>query len=218
MDVGQSRFIVIHRHISLIKWQRPLRFRLYCIAVMVWLLFKRSVWWKYHPIKELMCFALIAKTLNPQYYIRPSLPSSIVCEFAANVQRSWRRWESWRGERGPLLPFPVHSTWSWANCCSTSEAHFKKGSFSWVLCGDLCVSAVRLTTSPKLMRSARWLKTSGTRGSPNCACLPTDSSVRWKLTPGWGAHLFQCNPGTGCSFHLFLILDYNNYNIYIYIL
>lgn len=128
MDVGQSQFVVIHRHISKIKWQPPLRIRLCCITIMVWLLFKRPIWWKY-PIKELMYFALITITLNPQYCIRPSLPSWMVCEFAANVQRSWRRWETWRGERGPLLPFPARSTWSWANCCSTSEAHLEKSLF-----------------------------------------------------------------------------------------
>lgn len=54
---------------------------------------------------------------------------------------------------------------------------------------SLSVSAVLQTTSRKLMKSARWSKTSGTPALPNCACQPTASSLRWKLTPRFHSSL-----------------------------
>lgn len=58
----------------------------------------------------------------------------------------------------------------------------------------VCVSlsVVHLTTSPKLMKSARWSKTSGTHALPNCACLPTASSLRRRLTPRFDASHAKC--------------------------
>lgn len=173
---------------------------------MVWLLFKRPIWWKY-PIKELMCFALNTKTSNPQYYIRPSLPSWMVCEFAANVQRSWRSWETWRGERGPSLPFPARSTWSWASCCSTSEAHPQKASFSWVVWWLVCLcsasdnipKADEIRTLVKDIWDTRIAKL---RLSADRFISQMEAHARVRRA----RHLHGFQSGPGCSSHLFFIL------------
>lgn len=39
-----------------------------------------------------------------------------------DVQRNWRRCEILRGKRTPLRLSPVLTTWSWPNCCWTSES------------------------------------------------------------------------------------------------